>query len=356
MPDRINILKILVIAAVGTASLFAAAKESENYAAETAAKEKSLAEAVMQNQLQAELKKAEEQAAQELNDMGGTLVTTVMETKPPVQTVTEPLTTETTTDTTTEATSETTVTFTETTASETLSETETSPADDEIITEFTRGGLLPEDRSGIPVRTMFGLSRDEQKQVMDFLIEHYFLDGYKYAEAETRPELKEKKLLAAQMESSAVESLNLILGSINGGDVSALLTADYGKLKADAEAIREDFKTEYAGAAEYGELYSALYEDSLKYFDRLIEALGKMEETARQYNEAANPLLALGLLTSSVNDVLLPEIMAVLEQSFDLVETSQEIFLEGTQGTKLLSRDEVRDIIGNPALAMAVDN
>ncbi len=359
MPDRINILKIIVIAAVGTASLFAAAKESENYAAETAAKEKSLAEAVMQNRLQAELKKAEEQAAQELDDMGETLVTTVMETKPPVQTVTEPVTSETITETTAETTaeiiSETTVTFTETTASETSSETETSPADDEIITEFTRGGLLPEDRSGIPVRTMFGLSRDEQKQVMDFLIEHYFLDGYKYAEAETRPELKEKKLLAAQMENSAVESLNLILGSISGGDMSALLTADYGKLKTDAEAIREDFKTEYAGAAEYGELYSALYEDSLKYFDRLIEALGKMEETARQYNEAANPLLALGLLTSSVNDVVLPEVLAVLEQSFDLVETSQEIFLEGTQGTKLLSRDEVRDIISNPALALAAE-
>ncbi len=352
MPDRINILKIFAIAAVGTASLFAAAKESENYAARAAAKEKTLAEAVMQNQLQAELKKAEEQAAQELNDIGETLVTTVMETKPPVQTVTEPAVAE----TTTEITSETTVTVTETTAPETSSETETSSADDKIITEFTRGGLLPEDRSGIPIRTMFGLSRDEQEQVMGFLIEHYFLDGYKYAEAETRPELKEKKLLAAQMENSAVESLNLILGSISGGDVSALLTADYGKLKADAEAIRENFKTEYAGAAEYGELYSALYEDSLKYFDRLIEALGKMEETARQYNEAANPLLALGLLTSSVNDVILPEIMAVLEQSFDLVETSQEIFLEGTQGTKLLSRDEVRDIIENPALAMAVEN
>ncbi len=355
MPDRINILKVLVIAAVGAASLFAAAKESESYAAQAAAKEKTLAEAVMQNQLQAELKKAEEQARKELEEQGETLVTTVMETKPPVTETTPETTTETAAETTTETTSETTVTTTETTFPETVTETETSPAD-EIITEFTRGGLLPEDRSGVPIRTMFGLSRDEQEQVMDFLIEHYFLDGFKYAEEETRPELKEKKLLAAQMESSAVESLNLILGSVSGGDVSALLTADHGKLKADAEAIREDFKNEYGGAEQYGEQYAALYEDSLKYFDRLIEALEKMEDTARQYNEAANPLLALGLLTSSVNDVILPEIMAVLEQSFDLVETSQEIFLEGTQGTKLLSRDEVRDIIENPALAMSVDN
>ncbi len=352
MPDRINILKILAIAAVGAASLFAAAKESESYAAQAAAKEKTLAEAVMQNQLQAELKKAEEQARKELEEQGEALVTTVMETKPPVTETTEAKT---------EIVSETEIKTETVSEIETEMETKTEmvpemPPKDEIVTEFTRGGLLPQDRSGIPIRTMFGLSKDEQEQVMGFLIEHYFLDGFKYAEAETRPELKEKKLLAAQMESSAVESLNLILGSVSGGDVSALLTADYGKLKADAEAIREDFKTEYAGAAEYGELYSALYEDSLKYFDRLIEALEKMEETARQYSEAANPLLAIGLLTSSVNNVILPEIMAVLEQSFDLVETSQEIFLEGTQGTKLLSRDEVRDIIENPALAFAVDS
>jgi len=357
MPDRINILKVLVIAAVGTVSLLAAVKESENYAAQAAAKEKTLAEAVMQNQLQAELKKAEEQVRQELEEQGETLVTTVMETKPPVI--------KTTAETTAISVTETTVTTEETTAAEAVTETvtetaetvtETSSAEEKIITEFTRGGLLPEDRSGIPTRTMFTLTRDEQEQVMNFLIEHYFLDGFKYAEAETDPQLKEKKLLAAQMESSAIESLNIVLGGISGGDITELLTADYSKMKADAEAIREDFKTEYAGAAEYGELYAALYEDSLKYFDRLIEALGKMEETARQYNETTNPLLALGLLTSSVNDVLLPEIMAVLEQSFDLVETSQEIFLEGTQGTKLLSRDEVRDIIENPALAMAADS
>ena len=53
-----------------------------------------------------------------------------------------------------------------------------------------------------------------------------------------------------------------------------------------------------------------------------------------------------------MEEVIVPEIMAVLEQSFDLVEITQDIFLEGTQGTKLLSRDEVSDIITNPALIL----
>ena len=58
------------------------------------------------------------------------------------------------------------------------------------------------------------------------------------------------------------------------------------------------------------------------------------------------------LLASSLEEVIIPEIMSVLEQSFDLVETSQDIFLEGTQGTCLLTRDEVTEIIINPAIVL----
>lgn len=329
-----KLLKIMIILAVGILCTVAAAYSTEGYAAETAAREKTLAEAVMQSRLEEQIKKAEEQARLELEEQGETLVTSVMETKP---VVTEPPETETS--------------ETETEPPETTPpETETTKAEDEVITEFTRGGLLPTDRTGIPIKTMFGLTASEQEKVVGFLVEHYFLDGYKYAEAETRPELKEKKLLAAEMESSVVQSLNMIMDSVNVSDISAMLGADYGALRKEAESLRSDFEEKYRDAGQYGEQFAALYEDSLKYFDRLITALANVEDTAKQYSEASNPLLALGLLTSGLNDVIIPEIMGVLEQSFDLVETSQEIFLEGTQGTKLLTRDEVRDIITNPAL------
>lgn len=343
-----KLLKIMIILAVGILCTVAAAYSTEGYAAETAAREKTLAEAVMQSRLEEQIKKAEEQARLELEEQGETLVTSVMETKP---IVTEPPETE-TSETETETETETTLPETETSETETevTSETAVTEAEEEIITEFTRGGLLPTDRTGIPIKTMFGLTAAEQEKVVGFLVEHYFLDGFKYAEAETRPELKEKKLLAAEMESSVVQSLNMIMDAVNVSDVAAMLGADYGALRKDAESLRDDFKEKYSGAGQYGEQFAALYEDSLKYFDRLITALANVEDTAKQYSEASNPLLALGLLTSGLNDVIIPEIMGVLEQSFDLVETSQEIFLEGTQGTKLLTRDEVRDIITNPAL------
>lgn len=338
-----KLLKILMILAVGILCTIAAAYSTEGYAAETAAREKTLAEAVMQSRLEEQLKKAEEQARLELEEQGETLVTSVMETKP---IVTEPPETE-QPETETETTPD---TETETLPPETENSAEETSVSDEIITDYTRGGILPVDRSGIPIKTMFGLTAAEQEQVVNFLIDHYFLDGFRYAEAETRPELREKKLLAAEMESSVVQSLNMIMDAVNVSDIAAMLNADFGALKAEAETLRSDFEEKYCGAGQYGEQFAELYEDSLKYFDRLITALGNVDDTARQYSEAANPLLALGLLTSSLNDVIVPEIMGVLEQSFDLVETSQEIFLEGTTGTRLLTRDEVRDIITNPAL------
>ena len=348
-----KIIKIIVILAFGAVCLAAASDFAEGYAAEVSAKEQTLAEAVMKSQLEAEIKKAEEQAAKELEEQGQTLVTEVLETKPPV---TETTTTTTTTVTETETETETTVTETEVTTvppTETVSETVTT--EEEIITEFTRGGLLPADRTGIPNRSMFLLSESENRIVMNYLIEHYFLDGFVYSAAETRPALKEKKQLAAEMEGSVVETINMIFASVSMSDISAMLNADYGALKSRVTEIRDDFEVKYADAASYGESFGALYEDSLKYFDRLIRAIGNIEKTADQYKNATNPLLALGLLSSSLEDVVIPEIMGVLEQSFDLVEASQEIFLEGTQGTQLLSRDEVRDIITNPGLALYVE-
>ena len=355
MPDSVNIIKICAILTVGAISVGTAAHFTESYVAEASAREKTLAEAVIQNRLEEEIKKAEEEAVKQFEEQGETIVTTVMETKPPV---TEPPVTTTSAETTV-TTEETTVTdvteITETTAvpETTVTDTETSGLEDEIITEFKRGGLLPEDRTGIPKKSMFTLNSQEQETVTNFLIEHYFLDGYKYSAEETRPELKEKKRLAAEMETSVIETLNIVMAKVNSSEITAMLTADYGAMTEEVKAIRDDFEEKYKDVHLHGELFAALYEDSLKYFDRIIQAFEKLEETSEQYKNASNPLFALSFAANSLDSVIIPEIMGVLEQSFDLLEASQEIFLEGTQGTVLLTRDEVRDIVLNPGLVFA---
>ncbi|MBQ8780751.1 MAG: hypothetical protein IJZ72_03665 [Oscillospiraceae bacterium] len=332
-----KILKILLILAVGAASVFAAVHITDEYVSEAAAREKTLAEAILNSQLEAEIKKAEEKAAQEL---GEALATTVVTTLPPE---TEPPVTETTPE-------ETTVTTTAPPPETEFSET-TEPVE-EIITEFTRGGILPADRTGITVKTMFTLTPDEQNRLTRFLIDYYFLDGEVYVKNETRPELKEKKQLANRMEKSAIAALNLVLESINLSNVSSLMTADYGRLKDEITAIRDNFERDYSDSAKHGSEFESLYNDSLNYLNRLIEAIGRLDRTAKEYAQSSNPLLAAVLLANALEDVIIPEILAVLEQSFDLVETSQDIFLEGTQGTRLLSRDEVTEIIINPALVL----
>lgn len=337
-----KILKILAILAVSALSLFAAVYFTELYVAEVNAKEKTLAQVIIQNQLEAEMNKAEEQAKEEL---GEALITTVLETKP-VTTTTPPATTTVTTTTTVTMTAVTTTTTT------TNATTTTLPPEEEIITEFTRGGILPEDRWGIPIKTIFTLTAGEQLRFTNFLVEHYFLNGDIYVENETRPALREKKAVANEMEKSAIAALNLVMESINLSDITSIMTADYGYIGGEIKTIRDSFKEKYKNAAEYGEQYKKLYDESLLFLDRLIVAVEKLEKSSREYSQSTNAFLAGIVLARTVEEVIIPEIMAVLEQSFGLVEITQEIFLEGTQGTRLLSRDEVSDIITNPALVL----
>lgn len=341
-----KIIKMLIILAVGAVCLFAAVHFTGAYVAEVQASDKTLAEVIIQNQLEAELNKAEEQAKEEL---GETLVTTVLETKPVTTTTTTTITTTaitTTTPVTTTTASTTAVTTT------TAVITATEPPEEEIITEFTRGGLLPTDRKGIPFKTIFTLTEGEQLRFTQFLIEHYFLNGDMYVEAETRPALKEKKSLANDMQKCSIAALNLVMEKVNLSDVTTILTVDYAPVSAEIRRIRSDFEKNYKDAYKNGERFGKLYDNSLLLFDRMITAVDKLQKSAKEYSESTNIFFAGLVLAKAVEEVIVPEIMAVLEQSFDLVEINQEIFLEGTQGTKLLSRNEVSEIITNPALIL----
>lgn len=339
-----KIVKILAILAVSALSLFAAVYFTELYVSEVNAKEKTLAQIIMQNQLEAEMNKAEEQAKEEL---GEALVTTVLETKPPVITTTVPVTITVTTTTTVTTTAAAT-----TPAAATSSSVTTLPPEEEINTEFTRGGILPEDRRGIPIKTIFTLTEGEQQRFTEYLIGHYFLNGDIYVKNETRPALKEKKAVANEMEKSAIAALNLVLENVSLSDITTIMTADYSYIGGEIKKIRDIFSKNYSNSAEYGENYKKLYDESLLFLDRLIEAVEKLEKASREYSESTNIFLAGIVLARTVEEVIIPEIMAVLEQSFGLVEITQEIFLEGTQGTRLLSREEVSDAITNPALVL----
>lgn len=332
-----KLLKIIAILLVGALSLSAAVYLTRSYVTEAAQREKSLAEALLQNQIKQEIQNAEDKAKEEL---GEALVTTVVTTRPP-EPVIVPATEEAPE---TEQVIE--------TIEATAEPEETSEPKEEIVTEFTRGGILPTDRTNIPTRTMLGLTSAELNRVTDFLIEHYFLDGRVYVAAETRPQLTAKKQLAYDMEQGAIKALNMIYGSIDMSDISSVMRVDYDGLRREIMILRDEFKKEYRDSRAYGKEFGELYEGCLAYYERLIQAMSRLDTVAKEYSSSTNPILAAALLMSKVEEVIIPEVMAVLESSFDLIEASHEIFLEGTQGTKLLTRQEVTDIIVNPALVL----
>lgn len=321
-----RLLKTLIILAFGTICLSLAVYMAKDYVICKSLEEKTLAQAIVESQLKAELESAGEKAEKELGEV---LVTSAAETKPIIVTTTP---------------AKTTVTTTPKPATTTVAE--------EPVTQFTRGGILPENRDNIGFKTMFTISADEQQRVTRFLIDRYFLDGTIYASEENNPKLKAKKILGSEMENNAIAALNLVLESVKLSDMTTLMSADYNYLEKEITALRDDFAVKYENVSEEGEKFRLLYENSLKYFDRLILAVGRFAAVSDEYSKSTNQFLAALVLAGAVEEVIIPEILAVLEESFDLIEISHDIFLEGTTGTKLLSREEVTEIITNPALVL----
>jgi hypothetical protein len=197
--------------------------------------------------------------------------------------------------------------------------------------------------------TILTLTSEQRAYLQEYLIEHYFLNGFDYVNAEQIPELKERKNSAAEMESAAIQTVNMLLGMIDLSNPMNLLDVDFDELIKKIEEIEAGFEANYSGTDFSDDNYDKLYAGSLVYFSQLKTSLGKFKEVADAYNSSSNTFLAMGILTRALTETVIPELMSVLESSFDLVEASQPIFLENTTGHTVLTRDEVRAILSNPA-------
>ncbi|MCL2053400.1 MAG: hypothetical protein FWG90_03020 [Oscillospiraceae bacterium] len=337
-------LKLAALLVICAASVGAAVYFTDSYVAQTAAKQKTIADVLIANNLKEALQRAEDAARAELAEHNIDLdsVTKALETKPPVIEIPP----ETTTPPLPEATERT----------ETTETSETAQAElPHRLTEYKRGGLLP-DRASVKPRSLISLTQEEYEFMMNFLIKHYFLDGYMYAAQETEPAYKAQKLHAAEMQGYITESLDLVMGLLDVSDPMSILNADFHAVIAQTEALKAEFSREYSNTLELGDEFYYIYQSGIKYLDRLIEALGNLKAAADNYNNAANPLIAAMILANSVDNVLLPEILGALDSSYDITEACQEIFLEGTVGAWLLTREEVAEIFSNPGLVLAIDN
>jgi hypothetical protein len=341
-------IKFLKIAAVAGAVLVCAglsAHFTKSYISEVAGREKTLAELILAGEAAKTLDEAAAAAEREVGKEAITVTTApVVTTAPafttPAETAVQAAATVTEIPITTTA--ETTVT----TVPETTVTTETTTTTAPIVTDYKIGGLIDTSVPPATTKTILTLTAQEQQYLNDYLVKHYFLDGFTYAEAETNPAVKARKTAAAEMESAAIQTVNMIMESINLTDPTKILDTDFDALIKRIEDVEAGFHAAYDNQ-ETGDM-QALYDGSIAYFTQLKASLGMIKQVQTDYKNASNALLAASLAGKALSGTVIPEVMNILESSFALVEASQPIFLENTTGHVLLTRDEVRSILINP--------
>jgi hypothetical protein len=327
-------MKIFKIASVAAAVIVCAAISAHftrAYVIEVREREKSLAEIILANEAAAAL----EEEAKRVEESLGTTVTAIT----------------TTAETTTTTTAETTTTTAVPAEAEV---TDVSITTAPIVTDYKVGGLIDINNPPEATMSIISLTAEQQEFLNAYLIEHYFLDGFIYAANETNPELRERKYAAAEMESAAVQTVNMLMQAINLSNPMQMLNADFGALLSKVADVKAGFTANYGKEEITDPQLLELYEGSLSYFDQLESSLTKISEAAKNVNESENALLAAGLAAKALSETIIPEAMNVLEGSFDLVEASQPIFLENTTGHTILTRDEVSAILSNPAYVIEV--
>jgi hypothetical protein len=324
-----KLIKFTVVGAAVIAAALGSVYFTKDYVTKTAEREKTLAEMMLQNEaaiaFESQAAAVEETAKAEITE---------------VTAITQAAATATTVPKTTTAT---------TTTEAPATATETSATTAPIITDYKIGGLIDTANPPKALKSITTLTSDEQTRLQAYLIEHYFLDGFIYAENEQNPVLRERKLAAAEMESAAIQTVQLLLSSIDLGSPTNIINTDFSALTVKVQDIKKGFAANYGGKNYEDPAMTELYNSSIAYFDRLEAALAKFKQVQTDYNNSTNAFMAAALISKAFSDTLLPEIMGVLESSFDLVESSQPVFLENTTGHTLLTRDEVRAIIANPA-------
>ena len=360
-----NLTKLAAVCVVLVLSVYLSAYAINEYSLAKQQEEKTIADALLQSQIQAELEKAQEEAKEELAQAEIELTTEELTTKPAREEETEAA--ESSSEETSEE--ESTEEMTETEAAENTQPSETEASETEPTEEsgngeiyefdLTRGsganpsGLLPESEEGIPERTLFSLTDEEQEIFMTFLTEHYFLDGYIYVQQETDPYRKERKELAAGMEQYVIDSLYSVTEILPDLVSFSDFDLDVSGIMEENRKRAEEFRNTYGNAGERAEEFGVLYEEISDYFDSLDETLALMDEIFSEAAQSANPLLSAAVLLSRFQNELVPAVTEILDLGIGFKPYSNAIYLEGVEGVTLLSKEEAARVIANPGLALA---
>lgn len=200
--------------------------------------------------------------------------------------------------------------------------------------------------ANLDMTTYYALTKEDITYIGEYLVDHYFLFGYEYYQAETDPVRYARKKLASDMEDHVIGSIGDSFTLLR--DMKSLNSATLTPLAENAHLLAAQFKETYKDVASQGEEFARIYESVNSFMDTYLATLNKAEETFKMLEETTNKALVLPMLLKSMNQDLLPSVKDVLNEGFALKEQTNKIYIEGLEADFLITPEEVMDIIENP--------
>lgn len=233
---------------------------------------------------------------------------------------------------------------------EQIEQVEVAEVQDEMIIEESEQTEVMVDGAAtdanLDMTTYYALTKEDITYIGEYLVDHYFLFGYEYYQAETDPVRYARKKLASDMEDHVIGSIGDSFTLLR--DMKSLNSATLTPLAENAHLLAAQFKETYKDVASQGEEFTRIYESVNSFMDTYLATLNKAEETFKMLEETTNKALVLPMLLKSMNQGLLPSVKDVLNEGFALKEQTNKIYIEGLEADFLITPEEVVDIIENP--------
>ncbi|MEG2546605.1 MAG: hypothetical protein RSA51_08605, partial [Niameybacter sp.] len=215
--------------------------------------------------------------------------------------------------------------------------------------QMAEGDEIKEDaatNSQMDMATLYALTPEEMTLIGEYLVDNYFLFGYKYYQEETDPTRYARKKLASDMEDQIIASLQEGFGLVN--DLKGLNLEKIKGMREQAVVLAETFKETFKEVGKQGEEFDAIYESGNAFFNTYINTLQQGESTYTLLEQTTNKAMVLPILLKQMNETLLPGLKEVFNQGFTLKEKTNKIYVEGIDASFLLTPEEVMDVIENP--------
>lgn len=323
-----NLMKLGVLAAVTGFSLNFASQTINEMVIAVHKREKTIADAIIKQQVQEMLKEAEKEIEKVQEETKIEIKQEEVAIKPPLPQKPKK----------------------DKPKEEKVEQVEVAEVQDEMIieeseqTEVTVDGAATD--ANLDMTTYYALTKEDITYIGEYLVDHYFLFGYEYYQAETDPVRYARKKLASDMEDHVIGSIGDSLTLLR--DMKSLNSATLTPLAENAHLLAAQFKETYKDVSSQGEEFARIYESVNSFMDTYLATLNKAEETFKMLEETTNKALVLPMLLKSMNQDLLPSVKDVLNEGFALKEQTNKIYIEGLEADFLITPEEVMDIIENP--------